>query len=143
MSTKPRSHLKTWTRRALGTTLALTLALVTLAGVVLAGVVVSSRSIHQPVPSDSTGTRPASLQHAEPGNPAPAAARHGRRLVVAFVAGTHGTIASDLLAPYDIFSSSPAFTTYVVADAATPVPSKVAQRSSRRTRSPTSTQIPP
>ena len=42
--------------------------------------------------------------------------------MVAFVAGAHGTIASDLLAPYDIFSSSPAFTTYVVADAATPVP---------------------
>ena len=46
--------------------------------------------------------------------------RHGRRLVVAFVAGTHGTVASDLLAPYDIFASSPAFTTYVVADAADP-----------------------
>ncbi len=50
------------------------------------------------------------------------AVRQGRRLVVAFVAGTAGTIASDLLAPYDIFASSPAFSTYVVSDAATPVP---------------------
>ncbi len=143
MSTNPRSHLKPWTRRALGTALATTLALVTLAGVVLAGVIAGSRPIHQPVPTGSTGTRPASLQHTEPGNPAPTAERHGRRLAVAFVAGTHGTIASDLLAPYDIFSSSPALTTYVVADAATQCPSKAAQRWSRRTRSPTSTQIPP
>jgi putative intracellular protease/amidase len=42
--------------------------------------------------------------------------------VVAFVVGANGTVASDLLAPYDIFSSSPAFTTYVVADAPTPAP---------------------
>jgi hypothetical protein len=41
----------------------------------------------------------------------------GRRLVVAFVLGTGGTVASDLLAPYDIVASSPAFTTYVVAPA--------------------------
>ena len=42
--------------------------------------------------------------------------------MVAFVAGASGTVASDLLAPYDIFASSPAFTTYVVADTATPAP---------------------
>ncbi len=81
----------------------------------------TGRSIHQAVPTGSTNTT--SHTHAEPGSLAnPPGTRPGRRLVVAFVAGTHGTIASDLLAPYDIFSSSPAFTTYVVADAATPVP---------------------
>ena len=37
------------------------------------------------------------------------AAGHARRLVVAFVAGQTGTVASDLLAPYDIFASSPVF----------------------------------
>ena len=42
--------------------------------------------------------------------------------MVAFVAGASGTTASDLLAPYDIFASSPAFTTYVVADTAAPAP---------------------
>jgi transcriptional regulator GlxA family with amidase domain len=48
--------------------------------------------------------------------------RRGRRLVVAFVAGETGTVASDLLAPYDIVASSPAFSTYVVAADARPVP---------------------
>jgi putative intracellular protease/amidase len=48
--------------------------------------------------------------------------RHGRRLVVAFVVGADGTVASDILAPYDIFASSPAFTTYIVANVATPAP---------------------
>ena len=40
--------------------------------------------------------------------------------MVAFVVGESGTVASDVLAPYDIFASSPAFTTYVVANVATP-----------------------
>jgi putative intracellular protease/amidase len=50
----------------------------------------------------------------------PAAQRPHHRLVVAFVAGSSGTVASDLLAPYDVFASSPAFTTYVAADVAGP-----------------------
>jgi putative intracellular protease/amidase len=41
---------------------------------------------------------------------------------VAIVAGTSGTVASDLLAPYDIFASSPAFHPYVVAAPTGPVP---------------------
>ncbi len=123
MTTSPRTHLKTWTRRVLGTTIALILTAATLAGVILAGVVVSSRSIHQPVPTDSADVPASSLTHTEPGGSKNfTVTRNGQRLVVAFVAGTEGTIASDLLAPYDIFSSSPAFTTYVVADAASPVP---------------------
>ncbi|KQU68971.1 hypothetical protein ASC58_10010 [Phycicoccus sp. Root101] len=40
--------------------------------------------------------------------------------MVAFVAGQSSTVASDILAPYDIFASSPAFTTYIVANVATP-----------------------
>ena len=123
MTTTPRTHLKTWTRRVLGTTLTLILTAATLAGVILAGVVVSSRSIHQPVPTDSADVPASSLTHTEAGGPKnPTVTRDGQPLVVAFVAGTDGTIASDILAPYDIFSSSPAFTTYVVADAASPVP---------------------
>ena len=123
MTTTPRTHLKTWTRRVLGTTLTLILTAATLAGVILAGVVVSSRSIHQPVPADSADVPASSLTHTEAGGPKnPTVTRQGRRLVVAFVAGTNGTIASDLLAPYDIFASSPAFTAYVAADVATAVP---------------------
>jgi putative intracellular protease/amidase len=50
------------------------------------------------------------------------AVRHHRPLVVAFVAGESGTVASDLLVPYDIFASSSEFSTYVVAAHAGPVP---------------------
>src|SRR4051794_29993175 len=121
MPTSPRTSVRTWTRRVLGTTLMLALGLGTLAAVVLAGVTVTGRSTNLPVPDFSTGTSSASLQHAEEGAAAdPTGGRHGRRLVVAFVVGAGGTVASDLLAPYDIFASSTAFTTYVVADVATP-----------------------
>lgn len=123
-TTSARTSVRTWPRRVLGTTLMLTLGLATLAGVVFAGVAVTSRSTNQPVPSSSTGTSSASIQHSEPARAANPAMRHGRRLVVAFVVGANGTVASDLLAPYDIFASSPAFTTYVVADAPTPAPLK-------------------
>ncbi|MEP7092030.1 MAG: DJ-1/PfpI family protein [Nocardioidaceae bacterium] len=115
--------MRTWLRRVLRTTLAFALGLTTLAGAAFAGVVVTGRSTHQPVPAFSTGPSSASLRYAEPRLAVdPSAVRHGRRLVVAFVVGASGTVASDLLAPYDIFASSPAFTTYVVADAPTPAP---------------------
>jgi putative intracellular protease/amidase len=99
----------------------LTLGLATLTGIVLAGATVTSRSTHQATPHTSTNTTITSLHNAEPG-PAvnPTIAPRGRRLVVAFLAGASGTAASDLLAPSDIFASSTAFTTYVVADDATP-----------------------
>jgi putative intracellular protease/amidase len=101
----------------------LALGLGTLAAVVLAGVTVTGRSTNQPVPDFSTGTSSASLQHAEEGAAVdPTGRQQARRLVVAFVLGAGGTVASDLLAPCDIFASSTAFTTYVVADAPTPAP---------------------
>jgi hypothetical protein len=115
MTASARASMRTWPRRVLRTTLMLTLALATLAGLLLAGVAVTGRSTNQPVPDSSMGTSTASLRYAEPGHAA-------NRLVVAFVVGASGTVASDLLAPYDIFASSPAFTTYVVADVATPAP---------------------
>ena len=123
MNTNTRTHLTTWTRRVLATTLAAALTLATLAGLVLAGAVVNGRSIHQAPPSGSGRAAATSLQHSERRQETNRPdTKHGRRLVVAFVAGTHGSILSDLLAPYDIFASSPAFTTYVVADSAKPVP---------------------
>jgi putative intracellular protease/amidase len=115
--------VKTWPRRVLDTTLTLTLATATLTGIAVAGVVVTSRSTHQPVPTRSTHPAPASPEYAEPDSSAGHLnMKTGRRLVVAFVVGQSGTIASDLLAPYDIFASSPAFTTYVVAQDAAPAP---------------------
>ena len=115
--------MNTWPRRVLGTILTLALATAILAGVALAGAVVTSRSTHQPVPTPSTPASTASLRYTEPGSSAGhERVQHSRRLVVAFVVGKSGTIASDLLAPYDIFASSPAFTTYVAAAAAAPAP---------------------
>ena len=123
MITNARTSKRSWPRRVLNASLTLTLAIAVLAGFVLAGAVVTSRNLHQSAPTASTGTSPVSVRYAEPGHSASTAGtRQGRRLVVAFVAGTNGTIASDLLAPYDIFASSPAFTAYVAADVATAVP---------------------
>ncbi len=86
---------------------------VVFAGLAVAGAVVTDRGLHQPVP---TGPAPAaSTAYSESGGSTD-------RLVVAFVVGSSGTIASDLLAPYDIFAGSPAFTTYVVAAHAGPAP---------------------
>ena len=99
--------------RTLVATVTVTLTIVTFVGLALAGAVVTDRQLHQPVPR---GPAPAtSAVYAEPGGTS-------HRLVVAFVAGHDGTIASDLLAPYDIFASSPAFTTYIVAADAAPAP---------------------
>jgi hypothetical protein len=87
----------------------------------VAGAVVTNNGFHQAVPTS----------HGHPGQvpvgavenaSADVTGRHGRPLVVAFVAGAEGTVASDLLAPYDIFASSPAFRPYVVAVKAGPVP---------------------
>jgi putative intracellular protease/amidase len=123
MTTSARTSARTWPQRLLGTTLMLLLALATLAGVVFAGATVTGRSNNQPVPTSSAAASTASIRYAEPGRTSdPASVRPGRRLVVAFVVGTSGTVTSDLLAPYDIFASSPAFTTYVVAATATPAP---------------------
>ena len=114
-------------RRVLSVTGAVVLTVVTLAGMLFAGALVSSHDLHQGVPSgagygiaNTSGSVEAASaatarQTGRPGRPR-------RPVVVAFVAGKTGTIASDLLAPYDIFASSPAFTTYVVAAGADPAP---------------------
>jgi putative intracellular protease/amidase len=108
-------------RRLLAAGGSLVLTLATFAGLVVAGAVVTDRSLHQRVPR--AALLAASTAYTEPedsGGNANALYRHP--LVVAFVVGRAGTIASDLLAPYDIFASSPAFTTYVAAADAGPAP---------------------
>ena len=108
-------------RRLLGASGTLILTLATFAGILAAGTVATERSLHQPVPT--TSAQASRTSYTEPASPARnATPQQHRRLVVAFVVGRSGTISSDLLAPYDIFASSPAFTTYVVAAGAGPAP---------------------
>jgi transcriptional regulator GlxA family with amidase domain len=108
-------------RHLLWTSGALLLTLATFASIVVAGVVATDRTLHQPVPA--TSVHASRTAYAEPASPTGnVTVHHGRRLVAAFVVGKSGTIASDLLAPYDIFASSPAFTTYVVGAGAGPAP---------------------
>jgi putative intracellular protease/amidase len=121
MTSSARTSARAWTRRILGPVLKLTLGLTALAGVVLAGITVTGRSVNQPVPESSMATIAASSLYAEPASDADVVRPDGP-LVVAFVVGAGGTIASDLLAPYDIFASSPAFTTYLVADTTAAAP---------------------
>ncbi|MBV9831661.1 MAG: DJ-1/PfpI family protein, partial [Marmoricola sp.] len=122
MSTPTNPIRTSRARRVLLIALTCMLTLVTLAGFVLAGALTASRATY-PADSSPKPGYTASTQHAEPGTVTPTSpALQGRRIVVAFVAGVTGTIPSDLLAPYDIFASSPAFSTYVVAESSRPAP---------------------
>jgi putative intracellular protease/amidase len=112
----PRRRL----RRFLGVTGTVLLTVLALATMLVAGARVSSRGMHEAVPAGQGQ----SVQDTA-GDVATASAAvtgHRRPIVVAIVAGTSGTVASDLLAPYDIFASSPAFHPYVVAAHTGPVP---------------------
>ena len=106
-------------RRALTVTGTALLTVLAFAAMLVGGAVVTNHDLHQAapdrwhdVPEARDGVQTASAE----------VVRHGRPLVVAFVAGTSGTVASDLLAPYDVFASSPAFRAYVVSASARPVP---------------------
>lgn len=103
--------MHTMIRRALEATLTITLSSAVLAGLVLAGTATTSRDTG-PADSAQRSTRAVSLGA---GTATDQATSGVARLVVAVVVGQSGTVAADLLAPYDIFASSPAFTTYVVA----------------------------
>src|SRR3954467_12630225 len=107
-------------RGVLGVPGTVLLPVLTLATMLVAGAMVSSRGMHQAVPTGQGHT----VQDTA-GDVATASAGvtgHHRPIVVAIVAGTSGIVASDLLAPYDIFASSPAFHPYVVAAHTGPVP---------------------
>src|SRR3954451_25199553 len=107
-------------RRILGVTGTVLVTVLALAGMLVTGAMVSSRGMHGAVPAGSVH----SVQDTA-GDVATASAGvtgHRRPIVVAIVAGTSGTVASDLLAPYDIFASSPSFDPYVVAAHPGPVP---------------------
>src|SRR3954463_4189067 len=107
-------------RRVLGVTGTVLVTVLALAAMLVAGAMVSSRGMHEAVPAGQ-----GHILRDTAGDVAIASAGvagHSRPIVVAIVAGTSGTVASDLLAPYDIFASSPAFHPYVVAAHSGPVP---------------------
>src|SRR4051812_3802305 len=108
------------TRRILGVIGTVVVTVLTLAAMLVAGAMVSSRGMHEAAPAGAGH----SVQDSA-GDVATASAGvtgHRRPVQVAFVTGTSGTVASDLLAPYDVFASSAAFRPYVVAAHTGPVP---------------------
>src|SRR3954467_6141196 len=88
------------------------LALLTLAGLAAAGVYVTIRQANTPAPSRLTGHLPANRPTS------------GGPLVVAVALGTSGTVASDAIAPYEVFATSPKFSVYTVAAATDAVPTR-------------------
>src|SRR3954451_17126777 len=107
-------------RRILGVTGTVLVTVLALAGMLVTGAMVSSGGMHEAAPAGSGH----SVQDTA-GDVATASAGvtgHRRPIVVAIVAGTSGTVARDLLAPADIFGSSPALHPIVVASNAGPVP---------------------
>lgn len=84
------------------------LAVLTLAGVAVAGMTATMRDVAGPEPA--------------PGRERPAAhaSSPGGSITVAVALGRTGTVFSDVLAPYEVFASSPRFTVYTVAGSVGP-----------------------
>jgi putative intracellular protease/amidase len=99
-------------RRPLRLASSSTPAMLTLAGLAAAGVYVTIRQANTPAPSHLTGHFPANRPTS------------GGPLVVAVALGASGTIASDAIAPYEVFATSPRFSVYTVAAAADAVPTR-------------------
>jgi putative intracellular protease/amidase len=87
-------------------------AVLTLAGLAAAGVYFTIRQANTPAPSHLTGRLPTNLPTS------------GGPLVVAVALGASGTIASDAIAPYEVFATSPRFSVYTVAAAADAIPTR-------------------
>jgi len=101
--------MPTFLRRALRLSVALGLFLVTLAGIVGGGAAVTANDANASTPVDAAQDRHASRS----GNP-------GGPIVVAIALGATATVASDVLAPYEVFASSPRFSVYLVAASTRP-----------------------
>lgn len=96
-------------RRIARTVLAAVVATLTLAGVAQAGMMITLQD-HSEGPAAGATAWPAA-------RPAGAGS-----IVVAVVLGQSGTVGSDVLAPYEVFASSPAFSVYTVAEHGRPAP---------------------
>src|SRR4051794_3027732 len=99
-------------RRTLRLASSSALPVLTLAGLAAAGVYVTIKQANTPAPSPLTGDLPVN------------GPTSGGPLVVAVALATSGTIASDALAPYEVFATSPRFSVYTVAAAAGAVPTR-------------------
>ncbi|MEO6310081.1 MAG: DJ-1/PfpI family protein [Leifsonia sp.] len=95
-------------RRACRVALAVTMSTVTLAAVVLAGFAFSDGQTHTSTPALLATDLPANRPSSD------------GRIVVAVALGATGTVGSDVLAPYDVFASSPDFSVYTVAVSSAP-----------------------
>ena len=104
--------MTTRSRRAVRLASSGALATLTLAGLAAAGVRATLTQANTPTPSDLSGHLPANRP--TPGGP----------FVVAVALGTSGTIASDALAPYEVFATSPTFSVYTVAATADAIPTR-------------------
>lgn len=105
----PEAFMNLLARRAASTALAGVLALLTLAAVGYAGLTSAGRPQSRPeaVAIGRSKTVPSS----------PAA-----RFSVAVVVGAHGTVGSDVMAPYEVFARSNQFSVFTVAATAAPAP---------------------
>jgi len=97
-------------RRAASATLGCVLALLTLAAVAIAGMTSAGREARPPAPVGAVLPVPQSASSAS------------GQFTVAVVVGAHGTVGSDVLAPYEVFARSAQFSVYTVAASAAPVP---------------------
>lgn len=88
------------------------LVLVVLAGFAVGGLRTTAAQAKTSPSADRTAALPASRP--SPGGP----------YVVAVALGASGTVASDALAPYEVFASSPKFSVYTVAATAAPAPTE-------------------
>src|SRR4051794_14241787 len=99
-------------RRTLRLASSSALPVLTLAGLAAAGVYVTIRQASTPAPSHLAGHLPTNRPTS------------GGPLVVAVALGTSGTVASDAIAPYEVFATSPKFSVYTIAATAEAVPTR-------------------
>jgi transcriptional regulator GlxA family with amidase domain len=97
-------------RRLFHAALSVALSLLVVAGLAFAGVGVADAQSHVAPPQQG-------LQGFPVNRPSSAGA-----IVVAVVLGSSGTVGSDVLAPYEVFASSPEFSVYTIAAKSAPAP---------------------
>jgi putative intracellular protease/amidase len=90
--------------------LSVALSLTSVAALALGGVAVADAQSHVAPPQQSLQGFPVN----RPSSSGP--------IVVAVVLGSSGTVGSDVLAPYEVFASSPEFSVYTIAAQSTPAP---------------------
>ena len=97
--------------RTLRVTGAIGLSIVTITGIAASGAIVTTSQAAASTPVDAGRVWPK-----------PTAANPAGLIVIAIALGATPTVASDVLAPYEVFASSPKFTVYTVAASTGPSP---------------------